>query len=118
MTAIFADWPTIRGILVLVIVPIVCAGCDRPSPSSATLSEQRLVADSGKTEKEASSSVQGNWSGRTVILRRPGVKAREATAHPSAATSDELKRIGYRIVEDRDGSLKVMEGKNALWFDK
>lgn len=66
-------------------------------------------------------SVQGeepSWTGKDIVMKRNGVTIGRTDENGNPVNLAKLTSISYKVLADRDGWLKVKQGKNQGWFDK
>ena len=71
-----------------------------------------LVAAGAAADEPAS------WKGKTIIIKRRGVKMGHTDDNGRQVYTGRLGAINYRVLEDREGWLQVRHDNIADWFDK
>ncbi len=62
---------------------------------------------------------QTTWVGKTVVPKRNGIKLYKTDVAGEKTEVGVLDTFAYRVVEDKDGRLRVPSGRGVLgWFDK
>jgi tetratricopeptide (TPR) repeat protein len=58
------------------------------------------------------------WAGRTVVLKRPGIKIGHSDAAGKQVYTAELTSLSYLVKAEQEGYLQVQQGAAVGWFDK
>ena len=60
----------------------------------------------------------GDWTGKTVLLKKGGIKISGTAAKDKQVVVASLQDLEYRVLQDEGGQLKVKQDGVEGWFDK